>query len=614
MKYVTLNGKKVLEDIKREASDDQKFINYDHILNAFKLTDDEVFECLEQLESQDFIELNKTLKILSYKNLDAPYKIVDKQYLNTHTTNLKKLKDEYCPFIDEQIIENYPYNITQHNYLKDIQKTYNHLKDTDKKYILIESEDTQASQIITSSIAELINDTYIITHDKQKNENYKQIARFTEYKNRENFNCMEAGILDIQNNGQLKRCSEGRCLEKPDLLADEEFHCKYDVTDKQLQENPNIVCCPYINHKQKIQNTNITLINYTDALNELNNSTLPKRKLIILDDVHKAEKYLMNHIVFKISKNDLKEDLAYHMDNTKLSIPEAIDKVDEILTLYNKAYHADRKYEIKLKLMNLLKTLKKDQDNWVCIVDDKYMTFKPINIQKYAQKYLTDYADKIIMTSNNIQNRNLLLKWLNIDKNDVAFIKVNKKNTQHTRPIIMNLIGAMSKKKRNKTKPKTKPVIHDILRQYPENKGIIYTSDIELQKYIQDEIQDPRLIFNTDDENMIKTFNESSDPLIIVTSDFNYSDINYDNVSFQVVYKIPYPPLKDEQIKQRKNQEEEWYIYQAINNLCEIYMKAYENTDDITTTYILDSGIKTILDNKNYIQLIPEFIKDKIEK
>ena len=101
---------------------------------------------------------------------------------------------------------------------------------------------------------------------------------------------------------------------------------------------------------------------------------------------------------------------------------------------------------------------------------------------------------------------------------------------------------------------------------------------------------------------------------IIVTSDFNYSDINYDNVSFQVVYKIPYPPLKDEQIKQRKNQEEEWYIYQAINNLCEIYMKAYENTDDITTTYILDSGIKTILDNKNYIQLIPEFIKDKIEK
>ena len=43
-------------------------------------------------------------------------------------------------------------------------------------------------------------------------------------------------------------------------------------------------------------------------------------------------------------------------------------------------------------------------------------------------------------------------------------------------------------------------------------------------------------------------------------------------------------------------------------------MKAYENTDDITTTYILDSGIKTILDNKNYIQLIPEFIKDKIEK
>ena len=178
----------------------------------------------------------------------------------------------------------------------------------------------------------------------------------------------------------------------------------------------------------------------------------------------------------------------------------------------------------------------------------------------------------------------------------------------------MNLIGAMSKKKRNKTKPKTKPVIHDILRQYPENKGIIYTSDIELQKYIQDEIQDPRLIFNTDDENMIKTFNESSDPLIIVTSDFNYSDINYDNVSFQVVYKIPYPPLKDEQIKQRKNQEEEWYIYQAINNLCEIYMKAYENTDDITTTYILDSGIKTILDNKNYIQLIPEFIKDKIEK
>lgn len=614
MKYVTINGKKVLEDIKREAQNNQNFINYTHMLNAFKLTPDEVLEALKQLQDEDFIKINETMKILEYKNLDAQYKIVTPEYLKEHKENIKQLKDKYCPFIKPEIIENYPYNITQHNYLKDIQKTLDNLK-TDKKYVLIESNDYEGQPIITSSIAQIINDTYIITN--RKTQQYKNIARFKQYKNRSQFNCMESGILDIQD-GHLKTCAQGQCLEEVDIIPidDEIFECKYNITDDELLHDPDIVCCPYINHKQKIGETTITLLNYNDAFDELNDGIFEKRKLIILDDAHQIEKHLMNRIEFKISKKDLKRDLAYHMDNTKLSMEDAILKVEELLNLYNRAYQSERKYDTKRKLEKIIQTLKDNPENWVCIQDDEYLQFKPITINEYIDEYLTGHADKIILTSHNIQSRELLLKWLNIDKDDVSFIKLNARNPKARRPIVMNLVGAMSKNKRNKTKPKTKPVINNIILSHPESKGIIYTADKDLEDFIKNEIPNQRFIFDTQDnhENIIKTFNTSDKPVILITSNLEYDDISYDKVGFQVVYKIPYPILKEESVKQRKSMEEEWYIYQAINNLSELYMKGYENKDDICTTYILDSGIKTILDNKKYITLIPEFIKDEIEK
>ena len=83
-------------------------------------------------------------------------------------------------------------------------------------------------------------------------------------------------------------------------------------------------------------------------------------------------------------------------------------------------------------------------------------------------------------------------------------------------------------------------------------------------------------------------------------------DLPYENVTFQIIFKIPYPFLGDAQIKARKDADSEWYMTETIRKLVQTQGRGMRAEDDHCTNYVLDSSFNGIIRNK----LCPKSFKE----
>ena len=136
----------------------------------------------------------------------------------------------------------------------------------------------------------------------------------------------------------------------------------------------------------------------------------------------------------------------------------------------------------------------------------------------------------------------------------------------------------MAYKNINKTKPRTIPIIEDILKKHDLDKGLIHTHNHKLTRYIIDELGDPRLISytNTDKnsrnkpvrEEVIQKLVSSENPLVLVAPSVDEGiDLPDDLCRFQIIYKIPYPDMGNKQIKARMDKDKDWYAYKTVISL-----------------------------------------------
>ena len=90
-------------------------------------------------------------------------------------------------------------------------------------------------------------------------------------------------------------------------------------------------------------------------------------------------------------------------------------------------------------------------------------------------------------------------------------------------------------------------------------------------------------------------------------------DLPYDKCRFQIIYKMPFPMLKGEQVNRRKNRDPKWYIYQTVMPLMQAYGRGIRDEDDYCTTYVLDSSFDgllvdhTDLFNEYFLEAVKDF-------
>ena len=310
------------------------------------------------------------------------------------------LKEIY-PHIDDEIIENFPFNEPRLGQLDIIQDINDAIK-KGFKYIILEAGTGTGKSAIATTLAKMYESAYILTMTKQLQAQYSNEFEFPLVKGRGNFACL--------NNNLDTTCDIGLCKTAPNS---KNFYCRYGIAknpslDSELAfedsfggvvfyQSPSH--CHYWNQKANAINSPITLMNYDYAIAELNYvKHFGKRSLLILDEAHNIENKLMATMEVTLYNRTLEKDISKvispetlkdgELEDWKMEI-EAIHESYEDIDLKDLSKNkADRIRSTIYRLKTLRNNLEKEPKNWVIDAEEHGVTFKPLRVHHYAKNNL----------------------------------------------------------------------------------------------------------------------------------------------------------------------------------------------------------------------------------
>ena len=176
-------------------------------------------------------------------------------------------------------------------------------------------------------------------------------------------------------------------------------------------------------------------------------------------------------------------------------------------------------------------------------------------------------------------------------------------------------LGKMSYAKKEETFRNYVPYISKILKKYDKQKGIIHTNSFELSKWIQDKVNEPRLVFHesSNKDDVLRAHFESEEPTVIVSPSVGTGvSFDHDKSRFQVIAKVPYPSLASQKNKMRQSNNPEWYSWKTVCTLLQMTGRSVRSMNDYADTIIIDGSFSDVLRFSSHY--IPEWIQSSIKK
>ncbi len=505
------------------------------------------------------------------------------------------------------------------------------------KNIILEAGTGTGKSAIATTLANMYEDSYILTMTKQLQEQYLDdfSDMLVEIKGRGNYTCNYKGSCDfcIKAEYNLRRCGD----------------CEYQLAFKRAVDAKNVI-------------TNYDYLYYVGV----SNGRLDTRELLILDEAHNLERKMLMLSSFELNReyiatkfgldifqpimdltksvNNLKKNSQYWIDLCNELIGICKERIKEIegegketvqVTLdefeNNPSKFSTFDYVEKQRLENDMKSFASislgleyneliiDLPDNKSIIQNKMdisADFKPFSVSDDTQKLL-DLGNVCIFLTGTLGDKDKFCKWNDINPDETYYIYEKSPFEISKRPIYGEFIGSMSGKRGNIPKWKNKKAIlkiKEIINNHKNQKGVIHTSSNEQAFWIMDNLEDYDLRFvgGSDRNEILREFRQSSDDIILIGASIKDGvDFKGDLCRFQIVFKVPYPQL-NEQVIYRKNLDPSWYYYQAVMAIMQAYGRGIRDNDDYCVMYILDSDFKKLVDfNRNFFN---EYFLEAIKK
>jgi len=171
----------------------------------------------------------------------------------------------------------------------------------------------------------------------------------------------------------------------------------------------------------------------------------------------------------------------------------------------------------------------------------------------------------------------------------------------HYRPI-----GSMSFAQQTKALPSISDYVRYLLVEvHPNVKGIIHTHTKRINAFLSDSLRDlgSRIVTYTDAKDRdqaVHTHTNSRNPTVLLTPGMTEGlDLKDDLSRFQIICKVPFPPL-DDYNKARMNSDPAWYQWRTALTLVQATGRSVRSNTDYAATYVLDSDFERfVAKNKN---------------
>ena len=505
------------------------------------------------------------------------------------------------------------------------------------KNIILEAGTGIGKSAIATTLANMYDDSYILTMTKQLQEQYLDDfgEMLVEIKGKGNYKCNYKGNCDfcIRAEYNIARCSD----------------CDYLIAFRKAKKSKNVI-------------TNYDFMYRVGVDNQM----LDPRQLLILDEAHNLERKMLmlsSHLlnreyistkfgidIFEAlmkgekSYNHIKSESDYWINVCKKLMKACGENIEKIggkgkevqVTLdefesnpskYSSIDYIEKQIlESDLKEFNSIKLGLESKDLIIDVPDFKSIKknkmdisaeFKPYSVSDATQNLLSFGETRIFLTGT-LGDLKKFCQWTNINPDNTYYIYEKSPFDVSNRPIYRDFVGNMSGSRRNVPNWKNKRAISKIkqlIGKYPNQKGVIHTSSNEQAFWIMDNLKEYNLLFvgGESRNEVLKEFNESKDDAILIGASIKDGvDLKGDLCRFQIVFKVPYPQL-NEQVKYRKSLDPSWYYYQAVMAIMQAYGRGIRDKDDYCDMYIIDSNFKKLFDyNYNFFnEYFTEALKNK---
>lgn len=394
--------------------------------------------------------------------------------------------------------------------------------------------------------------------------------------------------------------------------------------------------CEYLNARRNAVESGRTVFNYQYFLNIMNYTNLfeGNNTLCILDEVHNLEEELMRFITTKFNFFDfsmMREDfptdnreqiieilkasyrgVCDELEELKVKIEENINDeevVEEFINKANKYKALKRKLEFVREYYDETWTYSyyKDVDE----VTNSWLVLKPTMVDKFIQKML--HSDILLMMSATIGEKEVFTNSLGLKSGLVPKIETESYFDKRRRPMYYDPACKMSKDDLNQRLLLEK--VDEIMdKEVPNGKGMIHTHSYDIADMIElGSEHHSDLIWHGSEnrEEKMEEFKETNENKVFVTPSFNEGiDLKYDNLNWQIMVKVPFLYLGDEQIKKRMEMDRDWYMQQTINALVQTYGRGMRAEDDYCLTYMIDKNFAWVYKRNKY--MFPEWFKEAV--
>ena len=426
-------------------------------------------------------------------------------------------------------------------------------------------------------------------------------------------------------------------------------------------QNTKCEDCPYQMAKARFEMADVALTNYHLFLTyHLYMPMAWKRSsnVLIIDEADTFENIACDFITTTISKPLLKrngflDEEIIRSINLFGKYPEDLDAsefvrivAEEFLPIVKSVINRlSREAEAKnMQAINYLKSLGNNflkweklqedyngmPDNWIVEIElikkkskdgvpyEEYFEFiaQPIWAYPYLEEKIWSKYEHVIFMSGTILDKTEFCFANGINIEQASYISMESPFPNENRPIYyFSKTGKQTFKTKELVWTKQKEVLAKILKKHKKQKGILHTTNYEIQSWVIRDLQKNNRLLTHDSINrseVLQHHYNSDEPTVLVSPSMHTGiDLTDDYGRFSVIIKIPYPNLDSKKIKKRMETRSNYYSLTTVRNLVQSFGRCNRHISDVCLHYVLDSCFGDVIKySKHYF---PQYILDCIQ-
>lgn len=465
-----------------------------------------------------------------------------------------------------------------------------------KKVVILEGPTGSGKSLIGMAVASMMEtQTVVTTQTKQLARQYQESFPFAKVlEGRSNFDCPLSPGLD---------CASGPCIAG--------FKCEEKKT-----------FCPYYIQKEEAVASGCIITNIWYFINEVNYvGELRGRGLLIVDEGHLLEQALLSVISLDISSDQFaRVGISRIPKMSKVGdavawahevLPAVERKAEKIVYEVNPKSYVRHQQQLH-RLKDIIKSV--NEEEWLLTRSFYGYTLKPVWVTKWGSPWVFDNADKTLVMSATIRDPEQFSKTLGIRERDMAYVEMPSYFPKENRPINFWPVAKIGYKSSQNELLTMVEAVDSILERHEGQKGVLHTVSYKLRDLIlENTIYPDRFIYHDwkNRDEIIKQFKNSPGDFVLISPSVSIGlDLPDDQGRFNIIAKVPWLDLSDEQVSRRRKEDPSWYVWSTACALIQSTGRTTRSDEDWSISYILDGHAEWFM--KRNSRLFPSWWKEAV--